>query len=241
MNPFSINKRARAVILSYKADENLIEFIKQQGIEIIFTMKSNVDDRIDDHADLQVHPITYDRFISALSCYEYYKTQLEKFGVEVIKGNKELDKVYPSDCAYNVARVGDFYISKKDVVDEVLEKELVDLGGEGIFQKQAYAKCSSICFDDFVITCDKSIFNVLCENGIEAYFVSNEEIKLPGFNIGFLGGCCGIIDYKKILFTGDLGLLRDFNILKEILDKKGIEIIYPNCELIDLGSIIPVI
>lgn len=241
MNPFTINKKAKAVILSYKADKKLIEFIKRLGIEIIFTKKSGVDSRIDDHADLQIHPITYKRFISEPYYYEYYKNQLEKYDIEVIKGEKKLDKTYPSDCPYNLARIRNFYITKQGVVDEVLERELKKLGEEGIYQKQAYAKCSCITFDDFVITCDKSIFKALEKHNLERFFVSNENIKLDGFNIGFLGGCCGIIDYKKILFTGDLSLLKDFNILKEILDKKGIEIIYPDCELVDLGSIIPII
>lgn len=240
MNPFYVSKKPRALILSYKADEKLIDFIKKQGIEIIFTQKSNVDYRVDDHADLQIHPITYNRFISNPGNFEYYKDKLEKYGVEVIKGNKKLSEKYPNDCPYNLARIENFYISKEKVADEVLEKELKNLGIKGIFQKQAYAKCSTISFDDFIITCDKSIFAAMLKNKIEAYFVSNEQIKLHGFNIGFLGGCCGIIDYKKILFTGDVSLLRDFNVLKEILDKKGIEIIYPDCDLIDLGSIIPI-
>ena len=46
-------KRARAVILSHKADKMLIKFIKNLNLEVIFTKKNNcVYDAISDHPDL---------------------------------------------------------------------------------------------------------------------------------------------------------------------------------------------
>ncbi|MDO5027230.1 MAG: hypothetical protein Q4E50_05310 [Tissierellia bacterium] len=242
MNPYLANKRARAVIISYKADERLINLIESLGIEIIFTQKAKVDPRIDDHADIQVHPVSYDKFIVAPRLFDYYKEKLQVYGIEVIKGSTFLEEKYPKDCPYNLARLNNFYISKKGVADRLLEKILEDQGLKAIYQKQAYAKCSTIGFEDFAITCDKSILKALRDRDIEAYYINNENIKLEGFNIGFLGGSCGIIDNKKILFTGDISLLKDFNILKKILHEKEIEIIFPkDASLTDIGSIIPII
>ncbi len=242
MNPFVIDKKARAVILSYKAEKKLIDYIEDLGIKIIFSTRANVDPRIDDHPDIQLHPITHKKFIVAPELFAYYKKELSPYGIELLSGSSYLGKTYPDDCPYNISRLGRYYITKEGACDKTLEAELKKLGLEPIFQKQAYAKCSSINFQDFVITCDKSILNALKNKNIETHYISNEKIILEGFNIGFLGGSCGIIDNKKILFSGDVSLLKDFNILKKILQEKEIEILYPrDLKLTDIGSIIPIV
>lgn len=232
--------KARAVILSYKAAPELIKYIRDLEIEVIFSTKSKTDERIADHPDLQLNPIDDKTYMVAPELLGYYQDNLIGYGVKLIEGQTELASIYPKDCPYNVARVGNFFLSMEQAIDPNLREKLEGRGLKGIFQKQAYAKCMTIGFDNFAITCDKSIEKALKNLGIEVYYVSPEGIKLDGFDIGFLGGSCGIIDYKKVLFTGDLSQLKDFNILKRIFDEKGIEIVYPTCDLVDLGSIIPI-
>lgn len=241
MNPFDVNKNARAVIISYKADIELIKFIQSLNIDIIFSKQIDIDQRIADHPDLQIHPVTKKLFVASKDTYDYYRNKLISYGIEVIEGENEVGSEYPFDCRYNVARVSDKFIYNERSIDEKLLQSLNDFNLHGINQKQGYAKCMCICFEDFIITNDKGIYNSLHDYDLEKYLISNDGILLDGFDIGFLGGSCGIIDKKKILFTGDLSKLKEYNNLMEIFNEKNIEVVYPNAQLRDLGSIIPIV
>jgi len=57
-------------------------------------------------------------------------------------------------------------------------------------------------------------------------------------NYGFIGGTCGMVDSKTIVFYGNLDLYPHGNLIKIFLDKHGITpISLANSQLIDRGSI----
>lgn len=230
----------KALILSCKADDKLIELIKSLGIDIVFSAKSGSDERIADHPDLQIFPLGDNTFMASKDTYDYYSDKLGAYGVKLIIGDSPVGMVYPDDCKYNVFEIKDRFVCKKEAIDDLLKMELEKKNLSMIDQNQGYAKCMSIVFDDFVITCDWSINKALNEANIENYFVSPEGIDLDGFKSGFLGGCCGIIKSRKILFTGDINQIKDVDSLTKILRDKDIEWIYPDSRLVDLGSIIPI-
>ena len=233
-------KNARALIVSYKASNKLISFIEELGIEVILTAESNADKRINDHADLQIFPLDENTYIASKETFKFYKHALKKFDKQVIEATSFVEEIYPKDCPLNVFTLDKYYVTKKDVIDKKLESELQAKGFEPIYQNQAYAKCMTIANESWAITNDMSIYKALKNKDLEVYLISNENIGLDGFKIGFLGGSCGIIDSRKILFTGDISKLKEADKLISILQEKGFEILYPDCELVDLGSIIPV-
>lgn len=241
MNPYVVKEKARAVILSYKASGKLIDLVESQGIEIIFSKETDIDPRIADHPDLQIHPINHETFVAARDCYDYYVQALEKYDKKVLLGGEILGYDYPKDCLYNVARLDNYFIYNSKAIDKVLNRYLLCDGQSPIEVKQGYAKCMCICFDNFIITNDRGIQRKLIENGLESYLVSEEGIGLDGFSSGFLGGSCGIIDNMKLLFTGDIRKLKEYNKLMDICSHKDIDIIYPDADLVDLGSIIPIL
>lgn len=240
MKSINRDEYPRAIILSYKAQCVLINLIESLGIEIIFSSFSGADKRISDHPDLQIHPLKDGEFVASKDTYEYYKSKLKKYDVKILEGDLPVGDKYPQDCRYNIFSIHNRFVCKKDAIDIRLRELLESEGYEMIDQKQGYAKCMSICFDDFVITCDMSIHRALTKNNIENYYISPEGIDLDGFEGGFLGGSCGIIKSRKILFTGDIYQLKDVDRLTKILNDKDIEWIYPDSKLIDIGSIIPV-
>lgn len=239
-NSFYVENKAKVIIISYKADESVLKILSYFDIPILKTSKANVDYRIDDHADLQVHPIEPGKIMVSKCTYDYYKEKLKDYDIEVIKASDDLSDAYPNDCRLNVFRYDNYYITKSGVIDRSLERKLSDLSLSPIYQNQAYANCMSISLENLVITCDMSIIRALKEKGIKVEYISNEEIQLHGHKTGFLGGSCGIIDSRKIFFTGNINKLKDGKKLIDILERNGYEYFYPDQEIIDLGGIIPI-
>lgn len=230
-----MNNVKKALILSYKANDELRKFIQESGYEIIETERLEIDERIADHADLQIFQLDTKTYIAEPSVYEYYKEKLSKYNKKVLKGSFPVSGKYPEDCYYNIVFNGDYYICKDGIIDEEIKKSLKDF--QKINVKQAYTKCMCICLENLIITCDKGIYSKLIEYGKKCEFVEIENIKLDGFNSGFLGGSCGIISNKLILFTGDIRLSKNYEKLIKILNENGYEPVFPRGELVDLGSI----
>ncbi|MGF0040513.1 DUF6873 family GME fold protein [Peptoniphilaceae bacterium SGI.131] len=230
---------ARAVIVSYKAKKGLRDLLKKLNIEIIETVPLDMDPRIGDHADLQVKPVDDDSFIVEPSTYEYYKDRLSKFGKRVLKGEKSVFSPYPNDCYYNVVDFKNFYICKKDIIETRLRDFYIGKGYREINVKQAYVKCMTLILRDCIITCDRGIYNKL-KNIINIHYIEAENIALDGFSSGFLGGACGIISRRHILFTGSIDRMSYKENLLKILEENDFEAIYPNEDLVDLGSVFQV-
>lgn len=224
-----------AIILSYKASDELKKFVKNLGYEIVETGKLNIDDRISDHADLQIFPLDKNTFIVEPCLYDYYKEKLSCYGKDVIKGDFNAGSKYPKDCYYNITLGNDYYICKEKIIDSQIENRLDNL--EKIYVNQAYTKCMSLVVEDMILTCDEGIHKKLLETKKNSHLIKFEKIKLDGFNSGFFGGACGIIDNKRVLFTGDISQEKDYKKLLKLLKKYGYEVVFPKTDLVDLGSI----
>jgi len=242
MNGFIIDKKADGVILSYKADPRLIAYIEEKDIDIIYTRKVAVDDRVADHPDLQIHPIREDLFMASKDSYDYYREKLSPYGLEVVRATSDLDKLYPRDCSLNVGRLKNFYLTKEDAIDPGLEEGLKLQGLEAIYINQAYAKCSTIPIRDFIITSDIKIHRSLIQRKLKSYLIGYGHIALDGFDSGIIGGTCGMINQSQILFTGNIESYKYYKELRNILEIEKIEALYPkDVDLVDLGSIIPLV
>lgn len=235
------NKKAKAVILSNKAKKPLKDLIKKLNIDIIDSCNLSMDYRIKDHVDLQIHKLSNNTYVCPPSLYEYYRNKLKKYGSDLLIGVSEPKENYPNDCPYNVVATNTYYISKKNIVDKAIKDFYDSKGLLEIHVKQGYIKCMSIEIKGHIITCDMGIYKVLKDNNKSVFYISSDGISLDGFNGGFLGGSCGIIDEDMILFTGDIRRLKDYQKLEKILNKLGLKPIYPQGEdIVDLGSIIPI-
>jgi len=64
------------------------------------------------------------------------------------------------------------------------------------------------------------------------------DIELPGLNYGFIGGSCGLLDEKYLVFYGNLKNYKYGSEVLAFLDKYNITPIYlSDSNLIDRGSI----
>lgn len=127
---------------------------------------------------------------------------------------------YPYDAVFNAA-VGDGFIicRAKSAVKEILataEEYKISVCNVS----QGYSGCSCIVTPAAVLTSDMGIKKSLDKKGIKAVFITNKNILLPGYNVGFLGGCGGFCDGTIYLFGEDKTPERSF-LLSEFANENG--------------------
>ncbi len=109
--------------------------------------------------------------------------------------------------------------------------------------KQSYAKCSTaIVSKNAVITSDSSIYKVCRENDIDVLKISHGHIMLEGYDYGFIGGTCGLLNKNTIVFSGNISLHKDYENIKAFAANYGVDIVsLGNEPLYDIGGILPII
>ena len=160
--------------------------------------------------------------------------------IEVIPGKTILKENYPYDISYNAARVGNNIICNKNFTDDIIIEFANKNGLNLINTKQGYAKCS-ICVvsNDAIITSDKNIQSVAIKNGIDVLLVNDNEIKLAGFDHGFIGGATGLLNKNLLAVNGNIKLHTNYNEIMKFCAKHNVEVIsLNNDEIIDIGSIL---
>lgn len=223
------------LIISYKASEVFKKFLQANDFSFIETIPNpNLDKRIDDHPDLSLFKLTDDTIIVDEGVYDYYKDKLG--GYNIIKGEKVGEK-YPRDSIYNIIRIKNYYIHN-DITERNIENYLSEKRVNHLKVKQGYTRCSIIPLKNILITSDYGIYKALREK-IAIKLVDYDEVSLDGFAQGFLGGTCGLVG-NKLIFTGDITRHRAYPVIKEVCDRENIDIIYPETQLVDLGSIIEI-
>lgn len=228
-------------ILDHRASVKTADALEKYGFKVVLTPKlDHVHTTICGHADTIVHVLCTETIVAEPNTAEYFKNKMPE--IEVMPGKTILNENYPYDIAYNAARIGNNIICNKKYTDDVIIEFANKNGLNIINTKQGYAKCS-ICVvsNDAIITSDKNIQSVALENKIDVLLVNDNEIKLEGFDHGFIGGATGLIKENILAVNGNIKLHNNY---KEILDfctKHGVEVIsLNNDEIIDIGSILAV-
>ena len=244
MNPYIPIKNPRYVIIDYRASEEILNHLKNLSIEPIKTMKcSDLQEPVDGHPDMVIHPIDFETFVIAPNVYDYYRNVLEGKGIKVIKGGKTLSRNYPEDIAYNVARIGRYAVHNTKHTDQVLKYYLEEAGIEFIHVNQGYTKCSiAPVSENKALTSDFLIHEKLISYNIDCLYINPKVVYLKGYDNGFIGGCTGLINKKIFLSTGKIFDENISVLLKEFIQSTGY--LYDEAsskQITDLGTLIPII
>ncbi len=240
-SPFIPKGKADILIVDGRA-KDIIKNLKNLNIQVISTIKcENLYDAISYHPDIVLHPLNHNTLIVAPNVYYYYKKILKSTGINVLQGEKRLEKQYPHNIAYNVARISKYAIHNFKYTDEKLKFYLQKEGLTFINVKQGYSKCSTaVINDEAAITSDVSIYKALKKTNVDMLLIQQGFIDLPGLNYGFIGGATGLLSPKEILFTGQYKDHPDKLKINNFLKKHGLAPKFiSNKKIIDLGSIIP--
>jgi hypothetical protein len=157
---------------------------------------------ISSHGDIQVCPVGKSKIVVHPKINHETLASMKKAGLEVLTGKMELKGKYPENIYYNVGICGKYYFHKLSHTDSVIRVELAKKNIIPVGVRQGYAKCSMISIGGRrAVTSDAVIGKKTFGLGIETLLLPpGGGILLPGFDYGFIGGCCGVDDSEKVVF-----------------------------------------
>jgi hypothetical protein len=122
---------------------------------------------------------------------EVYYSALEENRVDFKKGIRAPGSRHPGPVHYNAASDDHFLVHRLELTDPVILESAHYL--KKIAVKQGYTRCNLLLLkDNHFITSDQGIHQAMLAHGFTGIFVSPENILLPGFSHGFIGGTMGI-------------------------------------------------
>ncbi|MGN0517541.1 MAG: DUF6873 family GME fold protein [Acutalibacteraceae bacterium] len=180
---------------------------------------------------------------NAVCSNDYLCKEMKNLGFNIVKSefihNQSTIK-YPECTALNALILGDYVIGRLKSIDKNILDYCEKRGLKLINVNQGYTKCSvAIVSQNAVITADDSIYSAL-KNKIDVLKIHPGYIDLPGYDYGFIGGCCGLLDKSLLAFTGRIKLHPDHAEIESFLRQHNVNYIELTDErLLDVGSLIP--
>jgi len=242
--PFIPESKVKLMLIDGRTPVAILEKLSSLGIDFILTEKCNsVHESISYHPDIQLHPLGNGRFAVCPKSFEILSKKLSAYGLEIICGTNPLKSNYPSDIAYNVARIGEICLHNFKYTEPIIKKYFEDNGFIMANVRQGYSKCSVVILNkSAIITSDKGIHEAGLINGIDSLLISPGNIMLDGESYGFIGGCTGLISPEVLAITGSIEKHPDYKRIMDFANKHNVDILFLSEQTpIDVGSLIPVL
>lgn len=159
-------------------------------------------------------------------------------GRQIVPIDTDVSPVYPSDIALNFFTIGKLLIGRIDRLPHELRTYAEEKGYRLISTRQGYAKCSTLVLgESAVITADPSIARAVRTAEADVLTVSTGNIRLDGYDHGFLGGATGVCG-NTVYFCGDLASHPDAKAIADFCRAHGFVTHSLSDEpLYDVGSI----
>lgn len=227
----------KIAIIDCRADDKTVYSLEKMNITVIPTVKiNNLYDAVATHADIQIHYLGNNSFITAPETYEYYKMCIPQ-ECTLIKGQSNIGSKYPYDVCYNATSLKDYVLCNKSYTDKTI---LDSYNKEFINIKQGYSKCN-ICVvkDNAIITADEGIVKSAKQKGIDVLHISQGNIKLRGFKYGFIGGATGLVDSGVLAINGNINNHSNSEQIKKFCSVHNVDILpLKEGNIVDIGTII---
>lgn len=210
------------IIIDKRIPENSKNILSKYGEIIEFESKGVVYDSISGHPDVFMCQLN-NRLIIAPNTPEKFIAQLKDRKIDFEFGVNPLGDKYPKTAVYNALITNKYLIHNTTITDKSIlnnckEKTI-------IHSNQAYTRCNLISLDDnSFITSDKGIEKALNKHQFSVLYFNPKRIYLQGFNNGFIGGCCGIIN-KTLFINGSLEHYSGENNVRKFITSSGFFII----------------
>ena len=189
------------------------------------------------HADMSILHLGGSRFVIDDNNSEL-ASKLGSMGAE-IKLCSGIDAAFPllNICILGKKAICDPSRVDKYVMDYFLREKI-----RIIKTRQRYSKCSTaVISENAVITTDNSICKLCRAENIDVLKVSCDGIRLDGYDHGFIGGTCGMVDAQTLVFCGDIKRHKDYYNIRSFAANHGISITSAGGgDLYDIGGILPV-
>jgi len=209
--------------------------LKKYGDCLSFYTENITQNAIAGHPDIFFCPVD-EKMIVAPNIPAVYIDYLLKNNVTFITGKTIVGNLKQNTTPYNAVVTDKYVIHNSRFTDlSILEatknRIYIDV-------KQGFTRCSLMPLkDNNFISSDKGIVKKLQEYGLNCHYFSPEEIILPVFPYGFIGGCMGAYQ-DKIFIIGSLKYHSDGERMESLLKCLNYEIVeLYDGKLFDGGSL----
>lgn len=160
-------------------------------------------------------------------------------GIPLLAGDQPPSDKYPASAHYNAVVTTEYLIHCRSAIDPAILRLSSQRNLKSIWVRQGYTRCNLLPLNNNrFITSDRGILRALSLAGLEVFYYPPDDILLPGFSHGFIGGCAGVWP-QKVFFTGQP---QDKNVRKSMeafIEKAGMSVEYlSEGRLIDGGSLL---
>lgn len=222
----------KKIITSSLLPENIVDELRILGYECVKGFKSPlIDDETAYHPDMLFYKLKSGKLLSSATVENVNK-------LDTIFSKIEPQGKYPNDCIFNCFFAKNSLICGRSVAEEIVE-DAIKANLKISIVRQGYCACSTIKLNDSAfISSDAGIVNALKSTGHDALLVSNDGIKLNGYNNGFIGGCALSIN-NIVAFTGVIERHKDYKNIKSFSNNFGKTLIsLSKDDLYDYGGFI---
>lgn len=218
----------------------LAESLRKQGTEVIETAP---DERLPQpvrfHPDMQICVLDEENMFVLRG--GTLKSKLETAGFDVIETWAEPLDAYPGDVLCNAFVQNGCLVGNMNTLDGSIRAAAKNALRE-IHVKQGYAACSTAIIDEkSAITSDRGIASALNKAGVDVLVIKPGFIELPGYDTGFIGGCCGLISPKVLAISGKLDRHPSGEDICRFLKDRKIDVLeMRDGDLLDVGGILTI-
>ena len=221
------------ILISKNIPKVIINYLEKYGNIHLLYENENMPNPISTHPDSLI--FKDDNYFVIPRDYQYGQNILSKLNCSYDLTNEVSSNIYPNDTLVNGFVLSNILFSGKNI-SKTISDYAIQMGYKHEIVKQGYAHCSTITLKNAVITQDKGIFNACLKSCINSLYVETQNILLPGYNCGFIGGSCIIIN-DEVIFYGDLTQHDFYNDIAQFIKNNGYSIKYfKNIPLTDYGG-----
>ncbi len=181
---------SQIIIISKEAPESAKNNLSRLGYLLELETPGITYNAISCHPDIFFAPLPH-ALVVAPNLPAQYFSKLDNLGINYCIGAKPVGKTYPETAPYNAVITKKHFIHNLHHTDPLLHANCT--GFEMIHVNQAYTRCNLISLDEkLFITSDAGIMKTLGAKKLHCHYFPPSQIRLPGFEHGFLGGACGV-------------------------------------------------
>lgn len=156
------------------------------------------------HPDMSLFKYDEETLIASRESFEHYNEIFKNTRIKIINAFEDPLEKYPSDVKFNVLRVGEHLICKKEACADAIMNRFDE--GKTVNSSQGYVKCSVIDIGgEYFVTDDKYLHEIINGLGHKSILLEKGLVKIKDYDYGFIGGASGYA-CDKIFLTG---LIKD--------------------------------
>lgn len=218
-----VKSREKICIVSSQAPKPVVKKLQALNYNVLcLPVLTDLNSKEGAHPDMQFCRISETELVHAPGVDPSIISYLKEKHFTIIEGNTKLKRKYPHNIAYNLLVTDTLFFHNLKYTDSLLFQKLCAGGLSPVQSKQGYAACSSFAIKTpegkmLILTGDRGMEKNCMNQGLEVIFCEGtENIRLRGYDHGFVGGCCGK-DGNQLLTCGSIE--KTFYNGKEILEQ----------------------